>query len=41
MATFLDNLLPSVHDTLSLREALGKLAGKYFKYNQFINQIQN
>lgn len=29
MATFLDNLLPSVHDILSLREALGKIAGKH------------
>jgi hypothetical protein len=28
MATFIDALLPSVHDTLSLREALSKLARK-------------
>jgi hypothetical protein len=33
MATFLDNLLPSVHDTLTLREALSKLAGKQFNFN--------
>jgi len=27
MAAFLENLMPSVHDTLTLREALSKLAG--------------
>jgi hypothetical protein len=28
MATFIEALLPSVHDTLSLREALSKIARK-------------
>jgi hypothetical protein len=29
MATLIEPLLPSVHDTLSLREALSKLSRKY------------
>jgi hypothetical protein len=39
MASFIEPLLPSVHDTLSLREALSKLARKFLLQHTFINKF--